>query len=173
MNVFDYFLVRYWLSPVFLISALIILSLIYPKSNNLSPSRADTITIIASTGGVYLGTWLNYYLGIIQIDVNFPQTLYSFVWPNHIQIVFIIVRTIIGLSMILIVRAASKFLASALVKFFTGMNNLNDEKIKHQTIVEVPIKLIQYISVGLTISFFGPFLHRLLSVDRRSMAFEV
>lgn len=172
MNAFDYFLVRHWLSPLFLILALIILSLIYPKSNNLSPSRADTITIIASSGGVYLGTWLNYYLGIIQIDVNFPQTLYSFAWPNNIQIAFIIVRTIIGLSLILLARTASKLLASTFVKLFTGMKNLNEEKVKHQTIVEVPIKLIQYLSVGLTISFFAPFFHRLLSVDRKSMAFE-
>lgn len=169
LNTLDHFFVRNWISPLILIPLIILLSIFYPKSNDLSPSRADTITIISAFAGVYLGTWYNYHMGIMHPSPNSP-ILYPIVWPKSNEISKILIRTIMGLGSIFLMRDLGKRLTCFLIQIITGQ--IPDKTNKHQAMFEIPIKMISFLFAGLAISVTGPWLARALDIDRKNMYFE-
>ncbi|KAH7645299.1 sphingosine-1-phosphate phosphohydrolase-like protein [Dermatophagoides farinae] len=171
LSVLDYFLIRNSLSPLIIIVVLLISSLLYPVSNKQSPSRGDTISIISASGGVYIGSWLNYQLSIIR-DSSHLNELYPILLPSLYDIPVIVGRFAIGLCSLFILRSLGKSFAQHAIRYFTGLKDLNNEQTKHRTIVEIPMKMIPFIMVGLAISFFGPLMARLTCMERHSMRFE-
>ena len=169
MDTIDIYLTQHWSSPIILISIIILLGLIYPKSNNQSPSRGDTCVMISGSGGVYIGSWLNYKLGIIrQVTLTLP---FQINYPTSDELATIIIRTIIGLLVVVLFRFGGKHTIMAILKksLHIDPNHMDN---KHITLVEVPVKIFTYISVGFAIAFASPFVFHYLSIMRTSMIVE-
>ncbi|OTF76193.1 sphingosine-1-phosphate phosphohydrolase-like protein, partial [Euroglyphus maynei] len=171
LSILDHFLIRNPLSPFIITAILIIASSLYPVSNKQSPSRGDTVTIISASGGVYIGSWLNYQLSIIR-DSSQSNELYPILWPSLNDLPLIVGRFLIGLCSLFILRLLGKSFTQWAIRYFTGFKDLNNEQTKHMTIVEIPVKMITFIMVGLAISYVGPLMARIAHIERHSMLFE-
>lgn len=166
---FDTFLLKHWSSPLVLCAAITMLGFLYPTPNQHSPSRGDTCVIIAGAGGVYIGSWLNYHLGIIrQVTLSQPLPINL---PTSDELPVLLLRTILGLTIVAIVRSLAKLIIVSILKFYLKLDP-NDARHKSTVAVEVPLKIFTYLAVGFAISYFAPATFRSLSMARASMLVE-
>lgn len=140
----DYYLLLNWSSPFVLLFLVIFFALVYPKSNNGSPSRGDTCVMIGATAGVYLGSWLHYQLGIIQFVEQ--STLFVIAFPRGESVLNLLIRTLLGLLIIALFRFVGKATITHILKHIFAID-AKDAKRKFQTSVEVPTKLFTYLMV--------------------------
>lgn len=157
-------------SPFATILVITAMSLFYPKSDRWSPARGDTSVIMGAGSGILLGSWLNYQLGIIRgpgMEPPFPIQ-----WPGMEVAILAVLRAIIGIVCVLGSRFAGKLVGLNFLCWLRGLDS-SDPQIQKRVSVEVPNKLITYMSLGLTVTFLSPCVFRHLNIERLTMFTEV
>ena len=157
-------------SPIFLFTGLIGMALFYPKSERWSPARGDTNVIIGAGAGILFGSWLNYQLGIVKGPAGEPP--FPIIWPGFDVAILAILRAVIGIVCMGGARFFGKTIGLRLPCYLRGLD-VNDAEVRKRASVEVPFKLVTYVSVGITITFLSPCVFRRLNIERETMFTEV
>ncbi|XP_067680887.1 sphingosine-1-phosphate phosphatase 2-like [Haliotis asinina] len=165
----DKFLVTHPLSPVILLSLPIILSLLYPKLDKWSTARGDTTLILSITGGLFLGTWINYNQGFMSPNnASLPFSL-NF---QYQAILIAMLRLVSGVTVTLILHHYMKNFVYASLCFMLNMNP-KDPKTKQKFIVELPYKYISYFLISLNTVYTIPLMFHYLGIPRVSYYTEI
>jgi sphingosine-1-phosphate phosphatase 1 len=159
----DKFMLENMYSPLIALTVGFALSHFYPSLKQWSTARGDTTIIIGTVVGFTIGSFLNNNLGLLNKPANPP--LYDIHFPNALGYVFGVVRTILGLLIILATRQFFKF---SLLRFLCHFHNLNpkDPVSKQQKKIELPYNYLTYFAIGLNIAFTSPYVFRLLNIER-------
>lgn len=157
-------------SPLVSFPIVLLMAIYYPKSEHWSPARGDTCVIIGSCFGVLTGSWLNYQLGIISGPGTPPP--FPIIWPGKEMIGLCLLRAIIGVVCLMAVRAIGKLCTFSILCSIQRLNP-KDPKTKLHASVELPVKLITYICVGMNITYLSPAVFRFLDIERITMFTEV
>lgn len=135
----------------------------YPRVKRWSTARGDTTIIIGVVVGFSIGSYLNNYFGFL-VKPMFPP-LYDINFPNTLGYLLAIVRTILGLIMLVITRQIFRLVLLRLLCYYHKLDHKNPES-KKQKKIELPYYYFTYIAVGLNVTFTSPLLFRILSIAR-------
>jgi sphingosine-1-phosphate phosphatase 1 len=135
----------------------------YPSLKKWSTARGDTTIIIGTVVGFSVGSFANNAFGFLHRPDEPP--LYEIVFPSTLGYVFAVVRTILGLLMILATR---QFFKSSLLRLLCYLNQMDykDPVSKKEKKIELPYNYATYFAIGLVISFLAPLMFRVLSIER-------
>ena len=150
-------------SPLISLTTGFILCHLYPSLKKWSTARGDTVIIIGTVVGFTVGSFLNNKLGLLVKPVDPP--LYQIHFPNALGYFFGVVRTIIGLIVLLLIRQLFK---SSLLRFLCHIHKLDykNPTSKQQKKIELPYNYLTYFAIGLNIAFASPYLFCLLGIQR-------
>ena len=157
-------------SPIVTIVVILAMSIFYPKSDRWSPARGDTSVITGAGAGILMGSWLNFQLGIIQgppLEPPFP-----ILWTGYEVALLATLRAVIGIVCVLGSRLIGKLVGLKFLCWLRGLDT-KDPFVRKRVSVEVPYKLITYVLLGITITFFSPCVFRKLDIERPTMFTEV
>lgn len=157
-------------SPLVTLLLMLLLQIIYPKTQRWTPARGDTAVIMGTGAGFAFGSWLNYYFGIIRGPPLPPP--YSIMWPGYKVFGLALLRAIIGILCIVATRAFFKSVTYAVLCFVMRADT-RDLKSRQNLFIEIPSKLITYCAIGFVITYVAPFVFRLLYIERETMFTEV
>ncbi|XP_054713474.1 sphingosine-1-phosphate phosphatase 2-like [Uloborus diversus] len=169
-DMIDHFQLTDPYSPLITIAVMLLLQIIYPKTERWTPARGDTAVIMGTGTGFALGSWLNYRLGVIRGPAIPPP--YNILWPGYRVFGLALLRAIIGISCIVATRAFFNSVTYAVLCFFMKEDR-RDLKSKRKLLVEIPSKFITYCAIGFVITYVSPFVFRLLYIERETMFTEV
>ncbi|XP_076053788.1 sphingosine-1-phosphate phosphatase 2-like [Oratosquilla oratoria] len=164
-------------SPVICIILTIAMVVCYPATDRWTPARGDTAVIVGVGCGSLLGAWVNYQLGVIR-EPSLPPP-YTVLWPTFNMMGLSLLRTILGLVVLVAIRAIFKSLSFATVCTLLKVN-ANDYHSKtskvsahHRIVVELTYKFITYIAIGFTVSYTAPLTFRLIGIERPTFYTEL
>ncbi|XP_066600646.1 sphingosine-1-phosphate phosphatase 2-like isoform X2 [Prorops nasuta] len=120
MEITDYYLVtNIWF--LLILAAISICVIIYhPLSEKWTPTRGDTTMVVSVTVGVHIGTWLNYISGLYTTLTLSPP--FQITWPSFIMLSQLILRTVIGFSLVIGTKVTCKYLVYSI---FCAIYKLN------------------------------------------------
>lgn len=170
VDVVDYFNLTNPYTPCYIIPLVVLMAIFYPKSERWSPARGDTCVVMGAGSGILLGSWLNYQLGIIRGSGVPPP--FPIIWPGYGVIGLSLLRASIGIICIVAARAVGKVAIYSLLCYVRNLDP-SDPKTKIRTSVEVPCKVMTYMTMGFTITYLSPVVFRFLNIDRITMFTEV
>lgn len=156
----DWFCLTHPLSPLIVVSCTLLAAVMYPSLDRWSTARGDTTTVIGTNAGVMVGSWLNYYSGYLKPAVEGPP--YEIIYPSFHDIGLSLLRTCIGILILLGTRAVVK------LTVFWGLklNFTIDDKSKESLKVEIPYKFLPYATMGFMAIFFCPIVFKILNIAR-------
>lgn len=170
IDVVDYWHLRSVYSPLVTTIVILVISIFYPKRDSWSPARGDTSVITGAGAGILLGCWLNYQLGIVrgpELEPPFP-----IMWPGNDVAGLALLRAMIGILLLLGSRLIGKLVGLNGLCYIRGLDASDATTLKRVS-VEVPQKLITYVTLGMTITFLSPCVFRHLGIERATMFTEV
>lgn len=170
VDAIDYWHLRSIYSPLITTIVILVISVFYPKRDTWSPARGDTSVITGAGAGILLGCWLNYQLGIVrgpELEPPFP-----IMWPGNDVAGLALLRAMIGVLLLLGSRLIGKLIGLNCLCYLRGLNASDAATLKRVS-VEVPQKLITYVTLGMTITFLSPCVFRNLGIERVTMYTEV
>ncbi|KAG0727911.1 Sphingosine-1-phosphate phosphatase 1 [Chionoecetes opilio] len=177
VDTLDHLALTHPASPAITITLTIAMVVCYPATDRWTPARGDTTVIVGVGCGSLLGSWVNYQLGIIR-GPSLPPP-YTVLWPTLNMVGLSMLRTSLGLVVIVAVRAIFKSLSFATicallqVRAEDYMNRSGSLTSQRRLVVELFYKFITYIAIGFTIVYTGPFTFRLLGIERPTFYTEV
>lgn len=161
----DKFMLENESSPFIALTVGFLLCIFYPSLENKqwSTARGDTTIIIGTVVGFSVGSYFNNNMGYLNRPDQPP--LYEIHFPNAFGYFLGVIRTILGLLILLCTRQLFK---SSLLKFICFLHGLNpnDSTAKKQKKVELPYNYFTYFAIGLNIAFTSPYLFRWLNIER-------
>ncbi|RNA24291.1 sphingosine-1-phosphate phosphatase 1-like [Brachionus plicatilis] len=159
----DHFILEYDFSPLVVFTIGYLLCHYYPSLRQWSTARGDTVIIIGSVIGFSIGSYLNNKLGFLQKPDEPP--LYDIHFPNAFGYFLGVLRTIMGLVLVLCTRQLFKKFLLKFLCYVYKLDHLNPES-KKQKKIELPYNYMTYFAIGVNIAFTFPYLFRLLSIER-------
>lgn len=177
MDTLDHLALSHPASPLLSIILTVAMVVWYPTTDKWTPARGDTTVIVGVGCGTLLGSWLNYQLGIIREPLLPPP--YTVIWPTVNMIGLSLLRTMIGLVLIVAVRASFKSLSFATICVLLQVraSDVRAKKdhisLRKRLIVELFYKFITYIAIGFTIIFTAPSIFRIMGVERPTFYTEI
>jgi len=156
----DWFCVTNPLSPVVVTCGTLFAAVMYPSLDRWSTARGDTTTVIGTNAGVMVGSWLNYYFGYLKPAVEGPP--YVIIYPSFHDIGLSLLRTCIGILILLATRAIVKLTVFWGLKLTFTIDDKSKESLK----VEIPYKFLPYATMGLMAIFFCPIAFDILNIAR-------
>nr|XP_053630234.1 sphingosine-1-phosphate phosphatase 2-like isoform X1 [Cherax quadricarinatus]XP_053630235.1 sphingosine-1-phosphate phosphatase 2-like isoform X1 [Cherax quadricarinatus] len=177
VDVLDHLALTHPASPLISFTLTVAMVVCYPATDRWTPARGDTTVIVGVGCGSLLGSWTNYQLGIIR-EPSLPPP-YSVIWPSLNMIGLSLLRTILGLVIIMAVKAIFKSLSFATicallqVKAEDYVNKTGGITVRHRLIVELFYKFITYIAIGFTVVYTGPMAFRLIGIERPTFYTEI
>lgn len=177
VDVLDHLALTHPASPLISFTLTVAMVVCYPATDRWTPARGDTTVIVGVGCGSLLGSWANYQLGIIR-EPSLPPP-YSVIWPTLNMIGLSLLRTILGLVIILAVKAIFKSLSFATicallqVKAEDYMNKTGGITVRRRLVVELFYKFITYIAIGFTVVYTSPMAFRLIGIERPTFYTEV
>lgn len=166
-------------SPLLLLVLSIGIITYYPNPGKWTPTRGDTTLTTSFAFGVYFGAWINYQLGILTQTAPFLQPPYSILWPSPKMAIMLVVRTFIGLLIILATRTAFKKIGYSIACFLLGRDpnevrsSENSLENKHKIMAELTYKFLTYGMIGVDVQFLAPALYKLIGIGRPDFFTEV
>jgi sphingosine-1-phosphate phosphatase 1 len=159
----DEFMLENSLSPMIAVTSGFVLCHLYPSLKQWSTARGDTVIIIGTVVGFSVGSFLNNKLGLLARPTEPP--LYDIQFPDAVGYALGVLRTFLGLCVLLAIRQFFKF---SLLRFLCHVYGLDysDAKSKREKRVELPYNYLTYFAVGLNIAFASPYLFCLLGIER-------
>lgn len=156
----DWFCLTHPLSPLMVLSGTLFAAVMYPSLDRWSTARGDTTTVIGTNAGVMVGSWLNYYLGYLKPAMDGPP--YEIIYPSFHDIGLSLLRTCIGILILLATRAIVKLTVFWGLKLTFTIDDKSKESLK----VEIPYKFLPYATMGLMAIFFCPIAFDILNIAR-------
>lgn len=177
MDTLDHLALSHPASPILSVILTVAMVVWYPTTDKWTPARGDTTVIVGVGCGTLLGSWLNYQLGIIREPLLPPP--YTVIWPTLNMVGLSLLRTAVGLVLLVAVRASFKSLSFATICVLLQVraDDVRAKKdhisLRKRLIVELFYKFITYIAIGFTIIFTAPCAFRVMGVERPTFYTEV
>ena len=130
--------------------------------------------ILGSASGIQLGAWLSYQLGSIRGPPVKPP--YPIIYPSYEMLGLCLLRTIIGLVLVVATRAITKSLSYATMRALVKLRKEKKEKddvANSELFVKIGCKLITYTAIGINIMWFSPAVFRMLGIERPTFHTEI
>jgi len=156
----DWFCLTNPISPVVVVGGTIFAAMMYPTLDRWSTARGDTTTVIGTNAGVMVGSWLNFHLGFLKPALEGPP--YEIIYPSFHDIGLSLLRTCIGILILLATRAIVKLTVFWGLKLTFTINDKSKESLK----VEIPYKFLPYATMGFMAIFFCPIAFDILNIAR-------
>lgn len=156
----DVFTLTHPLAPVLVVGGTISAAVAYPSLDRWSTARGDTTVVIGTNAGVMVGSWLNHRLGYLKPAVEVPP--YEIIYPAFHDIGLCLLRTCIGILILLATRAIVKLTVFWGLKLAFTI----DEKSKESLKVEIPYKFLPYATMGFMAIFLCPIAFDILNIAR-------
>ncbi|XP_050697313.1 sphingosine-1-phosphate phosphatase 2-like [Eriocheir sinensis] len=177
VDTLDHLALTHPASPLITIILTIAMVVCYPATDRWTPARGDTTVIVGVGCGSLLGSWVNYQLGIIR-EPSLPPP-YTVLWPTLNMVGLSLLRTSLGMVVIVAVRAIFKSLSFATicallqVRTEDYVNKSGSLTSRRRLVVELFYKFITYIAIGFTVVYTGPMTFRLVGIERPTFYTEV
>ncbi|KAK4292815.1 hypothetical protein Pmani_034442 [Petrolisthes manimaculis] len=177
VDVLDHLTLTHPASPALSITLTLAMVVCYPATDRWTPARGDTTVIVGVGCGSLLGSWLNYQTGVIR-EPSLPPP-YTIIWPSLNMVGLTLLRTILGLVVIVAVKAIFKSLSFATicallqVRAEDYVNKTGTLTSRHRLVVELFYKFITYIAIGFTVVYTAPMAFRLIGIERPTFYTEV
>uniref|UniRef100_A0A2H8TT34 Sphingosine-1-phosphate phosphatase 2 n=1 Tax=Melanaphis sacchari TaxID=742174 RepID=A0A2H8TT34_9HEMI len=174
-DVLDRYLMSSNWTPLIFIIVSVRLILIYPTSDQWTPTKGDTTLILASCAGLSTGGWLNIKLGI-QDDIRAMNPIIndSISWLSINDLSVIVIRSGLGYGCIILLFLIIKYFLCVIDKILikSGMKIFDDVLKRHIPLIDITYKYLTFYFVSFNILVLIPFLQKLLFVSRESFYHE-
>jgi len=159
----DHFQLTNPYAPYLLMALGLAVCYFYPSLRQWSTARGDTTIIISVVVGFSIGSRFGYLLGFVE-KPDFPP-LYDINFPTTLGYMLLILRTFIGLVMLVLTRHLNK---EFLLRFLCWWHKLNpkDPEAKRQKKIELPYYYVTYLMIGINVAFTSPFVFRYFGIAR-------
>ena len=165
MDCIDTFILQNPISPYVCFCLGLFLCLTYPAGDTWSPARMDTYIIVACGTGISLGYYVSFTMGWIYVAPG--SAPYEIIYPDVSRIGIMILRTVIGVVLLVLTRAVCKKLSYETSCYFFNRDK-NDPATKYELCVELPCKFFTYSCVAFNAVTLVPYVFRLLNIERES-----
>ncbi len=106
---------------------------------------------------------MNNYIGFISKPDKEP--LYDIIYPHGFGYVVVLIRTILGMMVLLATREICKpILKNILFRLF-NQDKSNPDSFKKKRI-ELPLNYLTYFILGVNVTFTSPYIYRCLNIER-------
>ncbi|VVC45178.1 Hypothetical protein CINCED_3A024896 [Cinara cedri] len=168
-----YLMYNKW-TPLLLLIITVSLIIIYPTSDQWTPTKGDTTLILGTCAGILTGGWLMVTLEI-QDHFHVINPMNNFIiWPSLYDIGVMVVRSGLGYLCIvmsfLIIKYILCFVDVILVK--CGVKIIDDVLRRHIPLLDITYKYVTFYLVSFNLIFVVPILQKLLHVERLSFYHE-
>ncbi|KPP71814.1 sphingosine-1-phosphate phosphatase 1-like [Scleropages formosus] len=144
-------------APLAIISMHLVLALFSFTLDTWSTSRGDTAQILGTGAGIALGFHLNRRLGLLP-DPPLWQLPFTPPMIDTALLAKSLLRLLLGLMVLLLIRAVMKVLTIPLVCRVSGVCSDDVRTARQHMEVELPYRYIVYGTVGFSCSFLAPLL---------------
>lgn len=133
--------------------------------------------ILSVSVGVQIGAWFNYQTGIMSAAELSPP--YAIMWPSYTMMGYMILRTILGVSIVLGLRAVAK---DFFYNIICGILKLDPEVMKNtefslenrkKNFVELSSKYLMCCLIGFCILYVIPLTFRYFNIERPTFYTEI
>lgn len=159
----DKFIMTYDYAPWILFPLGFLICYSYPKVKRWSTTRGDTAIVVGTVIGFSIGSSLNMYLNILHKPEKPP--LYDIRYPDALGYVTVVIRTIFGMAMLLLSRQVAKAFWKRFLCVIFSMDSQNVNHMRKKRI-EIPLNYLTYMILGFNVTFFSPYVFRLLNIER-------
>jgi len=173
-DVVDRYLMYSKWTPLLILIVTVCLILIYPTSDQWTPTKGDTTLILGTCAGFFTGGWLLVTLGV-QNDFRVINPMNNSInWPSLYDIGVIMIRSGLGYVCIILFFVIMKYILSAVdVIFVKSGVQIRDEVLKrHIPVLDISYKYLTFYVVSFNIIVLIPIFQKLLSVERLSFYHE-
>lgn len=157
-------------APITVIGTILLLAVFYPTGDRWTPARGDTTVILGTGAGCSFGSWLNFQLGIIRGPSMPPP--YKILWPTYEMIGLTLLRTVIGILIVVATRAFFRSVSYIIVCWVLRLDR-RDVQNTQKIAVELSCKFITYAVLGFNATYLCPAVFRFLNIERITMFTEV
>lgn len=173
----DYWLLTTNFSPAIIILASLLLIKLYPQPDKWTPTRGDTTLCVGLYAGIQIGAWVNYHLGFMTVpDITPP---YPIIWPSGVMLGHLLIRTAIGLCVILATRSFAKPVCYSVACAFLGLDkeqvikSENSLENKQKVFVDLFSKFGMTLMIGINIQLSLPTLFKWMGIGRPDFYTEI
>ncbi|XP_050457249.1 sphingosine-1-phosphate phosphatase 2-like isoform X3 [Cataglyphis hispanica] len=172
----SYIITSFWLSAILIMVSIAVI-VYYPLSDKWTPTRSDTAMAVSVTAGIYMGAWLNYYTGILSASLVSPP--YHIVWPTYSMLGHLILRTVLGLSIVFGTRVLCKYLSYTAVCAILQINCKELMKCqdyngnRNKVFVNLIYKYVACFMIGLITVYFLPRIFSTIGIERPAFYTEI
>ncbi|XP_071476665.1 sphingosine-1-phosphate phosphatase 2-like [Diadema antillarum] len=156
----DTFLITHPVAPLVSIVAALFLGTIYPTQDGWSSTRGDTIVIMGVTTGIYSSIWLAHHFDMPPPYTELPPPQIQ--WPGLYQVAAMMVRELIGVTMMGLAHLTFKTIILGLLSMISGQKIT--EETKKKAWVEIPYKYITYFAISATVFLISPFIFKFVGL---------
>ncbi|XP_043848387.1 sphingosine-1-phosphate phosphatase 2 isoform X2 [Dromiciops gliroides] len=133
----------------------------YPVSDNYTPTRGDTTTILAAGAGGTIGFWVNPFFKLVSEPTESAiQSIPPFTTK---MLVLGLTKFMVGIGVVFLVRQLMQNLSLQVLYSWFKVVTRNKEA-RRRLEIEVPYKFVTYSSVGICATVFVPMLHQFLGL---------
>jgi hypothetical protein len=134
-------------------------------------SRRDTTIIVGTVVGFSIGSYISNWSGAMHKPATPP--LYDIVLPsNSHEYLYILIRTLLGFTIVITVRNAFKFIIYQLTCLLYGYD-ATDPLVKQKKNVELSYCFLTYIAMGASLTYLTPIVFRYFNIDRNKSFTEL
>ena len=171
LDMVDDFLLHSKFGPFASVLVPVALVILYPTPTGSTRTRSDTAYILAAGSGISLGHWLSFQFGFMSLAVTPPP--YEIIPPTWTWASLVIVRMVLGVSVLLGVRAVFAAFTRHVVGRITGKNRQNVEAAKYADAIELSLKYITYCALAVGMILVPPTLFNAVGIERETFFTEL
>lgn len=133
--------------------------------------------IVSVTIGVQIGAWLNYQTGIMSTSDLSPP--YTIMWPTYTMTLNMILRTILGFSLVVILKVLAKrifyHLLCAILKQDVKQVKKSENTLQNtqKIFIELGCSYLTCASIGFFILYGIPHVFRYFKIERPQFYTEI
>lgn len=129
------------------------------------------------TTGILVAAWLNYQLGSLQPPHISSTRPYQIIWPTYHMMGFIVLRTVIGLCVVVATRAVGKSIAYAFVCMLLGRDKkevkASENSDRDKITAELSYKFFVCSIIGFNTNYLLPNVFKMLNIGRPDFYTEI
>ncbi|XP_072474042.1 sphingosine-1-phosphate phosphatase 2 isoform X1 [Notamacropus eugenii] len=133
----------------------------YPVSDNYTPTRADTTTILAAGAGGTIGFWVSPFFKLVSEPTE--PAIQSIPPLTTKMLALGLTKFMVGIVVVFLVRQLMQNLSLQVLYSWFKVVTRNKEA-RRRLEIEVPYKFVTYSSVGICATVFVPMLHQFLGL---------
>ncbi|KAL6268855.1 hypothetical protein P5V15_001977 [Pogonomyrmex californicus] len=172
----SYIITNFWLVAILIIISIITI-IYYPTSYKWTPTRSDTAMIVSVAAGVHVGTWLNYFTGVLRASQSSPP--YHIIWPTYSMLGHLILRTVLGFSGVVATKVVCKFLSYFIL---CSILQINWKKLmkcqdydgnRNKVFVDLVYKYASCFMIGVNAMYLLPQIFSMIGIERPAFYTEI